>query len=35
MYRCSACDFECESIPKFKQNECPIEEQHYFEEVSK
>ena len=34
-YRCSACDLEVESLPKFKKGECPAEAQHYFEEISK
>jgi len=33
MFRCSACDFECEEIPRFKEGECPNEIHHYFEEV--
>jgi len=32
-FRCSACDFECDKIPKFKEGECPNEIQHYFKET--
>ena len=32
-FRCDVCDFECNNIPTFKENECPFEIQHYFSEV--
>ena len=32
-FRCSACDFECDKIPRFKEGECNVEIQHYFEQI--
>jgi len=32
-FKCNCCGLEVEKIPKFKENECSEEIQHYFQEV--
>lgn len=34
MYKCQACGLEVEKIPRYRENECPEDIQHYFINLS-